>query len=75
MAGEEFTVVQYCAACSTETGTFEVKKDNMILSTKELYWCPTCKSEKRQIRVIQGRDEAIAEEQASYPSNVAIAEG
>lgn len=74
MAGEEFTVVQRCAGCWTEIETFEVKKENMILSIKELSWCPTCKSDKPQIREIQGRAEAITEEQASYPSNAAIIE-
>lgn len=74
MAGEEFTVVQRCVDCWTETGSFEVKKENMILATKELSWCPTCKGDKPQIREIQGRDEAINQEKASYPSNVAIAE-
>ena len=65
----EVTIVRRCGRCRYEIGTLTVKKDNMRLMTSELAWCDHCGSEQPETRDIAGRDDAVADEQSSYPGN------
>ena len=60
-------IVISCAECGTEIETVSVKKDNMMLSTKELAFCPKCQTDRPQVRDVAGRLESIEQEQQSYP--------
>ena len=66
----EVTVVSCCGECETEIETVTVKKDNMMLSTSELAWCPKCQADRPQVRDVAGRLESIKQEQLSYPKAV-----
>ncbi|MCH7737337.1 MAG: hypothetical protein IH872_08035 [Chloroflexi bacterium] len=66
----EVIIVSSCGECGTEIETFTVKKDNMMLSTKELAWCSKCQADRPQVRDVAGRLEAIENEQQSYPKAV-----
>ena len=66
----EVTVVSCCGECWTEIETVKVKKDNMMLSTSELAWCPKCQADRPQVRDVAGRLESIKQEQHSYPKAV-----
>ena len=70
MARDMVTLVQRCGVCSSELGTLEFKKENMMLSSKETVWCPTCQADRPQIREAEGRAAAIEEERKSYPASV-----
>ena len=72
MPGDMVTLVQLCGVCSSELGTLEFKKENMMLSSKQTVWCPTCKAERPQVREAKGRTTAIEEERRSYPEAVTI---
>ena len=63
----EVIVVSSCGECGTEIETMTVKKDNMMLSTKELAWCPKCQADRPQVLDVAGRLESIEKEQQSYP--------
>ena len=65
----DVTIIRRCAGCSGEFGTMTVKKDNMRLMTNDLTWCDHCGKETREVRDIAQREEAVMEEQASYPGN------
>ena len=67
MAGETITIVQMCGICKSELGTFEVKKDNMMLSSRERIWCPKCQASTREVRDIAGRLTSIKKEVDSLP--------
>lgn len=60
-------IVRSCSVCATEIEIISVKKDNMMLSSKALIWCPACEAERPERRDIAERLETIQEEQASYP--------
>ena len=64
---DSVTIVRRCSICATEIETIAVKKDNMMLSSKALVWCPGCGVERPEQRDIVDRLETIAKEQASYP--------
>lgn len=64
---DQVNIVRKCSVCDTEIETVQVKKDNMMLSSKALVWCPGCEAEHPERRDIAGRIETIREEQASYP--------
>ena len=64
---DQVTIVRKCSVCATEIETMTVKKDNMMLSSKALVWCPGCEAECPEKRDIAERLEAIQREQASYP--------
>ena len=66
----EMIIVRSCGECGTEIETVTVKKDNMMLSTKELVWCPTCQADRPEVRDVAGRLKAIEKEQQSYPKAV-----
>ena len=70
MPGDEVTVVQLCGKCNRQISTFNIKKDNLMLSTKEQIWCPHCGENTREVRDISGRLESIKREQGSYPKLV-----
>ena len=70
MPTNEVNVVRSCGECGTEIETVSVKKDNMMLSTKELAWCPKCKVDRPQVLDVAGRLESIEKEQQSYPKGV-----
>ena len=67
MAADEITVVQKCGVCSSELGNFTVKKDNMMLSTRETIWCPNCQAKTREMRDLTGRAQSIEREVESLP--------
>ena len=69
MPENDLTIVQTCGECGSELGTFTVKKDNMMLMSKELVWCPDCEGERPEVRDLAGRRSAIQNEQQSYASN------
>ena len=64
---DQVTIVRKCSVCTTEIETMTVKKDNMMLSSKALIWCPGCEAERPEQRDIAERLETIQREQASYP--------
>ena len=64
---DQVSIVRKCSVCGTEIETIQVKKDNMMLSSKALVWCPACEAERPERRDIAGRLETIQQEQASYP--------
>ncbi len=72
MAEGDMVVQQSCGDCGSELGTFEVKKDNMMLMTTEKIWCPTCQTDTQEVRDLAGRSSSIEQEQASYAANNAI---
>ena len=74
MPGDEVTVAQLCGKCKAPIKTFDVKKDNMMLTTKDTIWCPHCGEETPEIRDVAGREEAIQCEIASYPKAVPVDE-
>ncbi|MBI2936418.1 MAG: hypothetical protein HYY31_06420 [Chloroflexi bacterium] len=70
MAGEEVTILRLCGKCNAELGTFLAKKENMMLVSKELVWCPRCQDKTPEVRDIAGRRAAIEQEAKTYPRNV-----
>ena len=60
-------IVSSCAECGTEIERVSVKKDNMMLFTKELARCPSCDADRPQVRDVAGRLDSIEKEQLSYP--------
>ncbi len=72
MAEGDMTVVQSCGACGEHLGTFDVKKDNMMLMTTETIWCPKCQADTNEVRDLAGRSESIVQEQGSYAANNAV---
>lgn len=67
MPNNEVTVDQLCGKCGGQLGSFTVKKDNLMLTSKEEIWCPGCGEDTPEIRDISGRLESIEREQNSYP--------
>ena len=67
MPGDTVTIVQMCGVCKTEVGTFEVKKENMMLSTKSQTWCPQCQATTQEVRDVAGRHAAIQRDVDSLP--------
>ena len=72
MAEGDMTVIQSCGDCGEELGTFDVKKDNMMLMTTETIWCPKCRTDTNEVRDLAGRSAAIQQEQGSYAANNAV---
>ncbi len=64
---DQVRIVRSCSVCATEIETVQVKKDNMMLSSKALVWCPGCEAECPEQRDIAGRADSVRQEQASYP--------
>jgi Zn finger protein HypA/HybF involved in hydrogenase expression len=67
---DEVSIVRKCGVCGAEIETVAVKKDNMMLSTTDLIWCPACESERPEVRDIAGRTGLVRQEQESYPQSV-----
>ena len=67
MAGDMVTIAQICGVCRTVIGTIQVKKENMMLSSKAQVWCPNCQAQRPEIRDTAGRLAAIQTEVATYP--------
>ena len=67
MPGDEVTVAQLCGQCNLQISTFSIKKDNLMLTTKEQIWCPQCGENTPELRDISGRLQSIEREQAGYP--------
>ena len=70
MPTNEVNIVRSCGVCGTEIETLTIKKDNMMLSTKELVWCPVCQADRPEVREVAGRLESIEKERQSYPKAV-----
>lgn len=70
---DEVTISHRCSNCGHEIEVVAVKKDNMMLSSKEPLWCPKCQGEHPEVRDIAGRLESIETEQSSYPHSVTVA--
>ena len=62
------TIVQLCGACNSELGTFEVKKENLMLSSRARIWCPRCRENTQEHREMAGRLESIKREVESLPA-------
>lgn len=69
MPRDEVTVDQLCGKCGSRISAFTVKKDNLMLSSSEQIWCPSCGENTPEIRDISGRRESITREQSSYPQS------
>ena len=69
MPADEVTVIQLCGRCKFEVGTFTVKKDNLMLTSKEEVWCPQCQANTPELRDVAGRRSAIQSEIDSYPKS------
>jgi DNA-directed RNA polymerase subunit RPC12/RpoP len=70
MPADIVTISQLCGKCRAELSTFEIKKDNMMLTTEDEIWCPHCNENTPEVRDVAGRLEAIRKETASYPKAV-----
>ena len=70
MPNDEVTLVKICGICRFRIETFTVKKDNMMLFSKETVWCPHCQSDQPEVRDVAGRQESIDQEVNSYPKAV-----
>ena len=66
---DEVSISRSCGTCGAEIEIVAVKKDNMMLSTTALVWCPACEAECPEVRDIAGRAELVRQEQASYPQS------
>lgn len=64
---DQVTIIRRCSACTNEIETMTVKKDNMMLSSRALIWCPICEEDRPERRDIVDREETVQREQASYP--------
>ena len=64
---DQVTIIRRCSVCTTEFETMTVKKDNMMLSSRALVWCPNCEEDRPERRDIADRLDTIREEQQSYP--------
>ncbi len=42
MPANEVTVAQLCGKCNAQISTFNVKKDNLMLTCSDEIWCPVC---------------------------------
>ena len=70
---DQVTIIRRCRICTNEIETMTVKKDNMMLSSRTLVWCPSCEEERPERRDIADRLDTIREEQESYPpSHLAV---
>ena len=67
MPGDEVIVAQLCGKCNHQISTFSIKKDNLMLTSKEQIWCPHCGENTPEVRDISGRLQSIEREQGSYP--------
>ena len=70
MAGDMILVVQLCAVCNSELGTFSAKKENLMLSVKDHLWCATCQATLPAFRDIAEREASVEREIESYPSSL-----
>ncbi len=70
MPANEVNIVRSCGECETVIETVTVKKDNMMLTTKELVWCPKCQAHRPEVRDVAGRLDSIEKERQSYPKAV-----
>ena len=66
---DQVNIVRKCSVCDAEVETVQVKKDNMMLSSRALIWCPGCEAEHPERRDIADRVRTIEAEQASYPQS------
>ena len=69
MARDMVQVIQMCGICRSELGSFEVKKENLMLSSKAFIWCPNCQKDTPEVRDMAGRLTTIQEEAASLPKS------
>lgn len=67
MAGDTVDIVQICESCGTEIGALSVKKENMMLSSKEELPCPQCKIARTVVREVAGRQDSIQHEAETFP--------
>ena len=64
-----FEILQLCGKCGSQIGTFSVKKENMMLISKDLVWCSSCDSYTPEIRDIPRRQQSIEKERDGYPQS------
>ena len=69
MPGDTVTVVQKCGVCKKEIGTFSVKKENLMLSSRSEIWCPNCQVYRPEIRDVVGRLASIQQEVDNLPDS------
>jgi len=70
MPGDQVTVAQLCGKCHAQLSTFDIKKDNLMLTTNDEIWCPHCNENTPEVRDMASRLETIQRETASYPKAV-----
>lgn len=70
MPNDEVTLVRICGKCRFRIETLTIKRDNMMMFSKETIWCPQCKSDQPEVRDVAGRQESIDQEVNSYPKAV-----
>ena len=69
---DEVIISRRCGNCAHEIEVVAVKKDNMMLTAKELVWCSECQMEHPESRDIAGRLESIEAEQRCYPPSTTV---
>ena len=71
MAAEEIEINIFCSTngCKTKIDTVSVKKENMMLTSSETIFCPTCNEDVMEYREITGRKEAKEEELNTLPAS------
>ena len=70
MPSNDVEIILSCGECGTEIETVSIKKDNMMLSSNALVWCPKCQTERPEVLDVAGRLDSIKKEQQSYPKAV-----
>ena len=70
MAEDGVLINQICGKCGNQTGSFSVKKENMMLSTQDELWCNNCGQDVLTKRDVVGRVDSINAEVESYPTSV-----
>jgi hypothetical protein len=71
MAGDEIEINIFCAKteCRSKIETVSVKKENMMLTSSEKIFCPSCNEEVTEYREITGRNESKEEELNTLPAS------
>ncbi|MBS96710.1 MAG: hypothetical protein FI695_05185 [SAR202 cluster bacterium] len=71
MAGDEIEINIFCSKneCRAKIETISVKKENMMLTSSETIFCPSCNQDVTEYREITGRNESREEELDTLPAS------
>tara|TARA_B110000263_G_scaffold152617_1_gene132483 strand:+ start:743 stop:970 length:228 start_codon:yes stop_codon:yes gene_type:complete len=71
MAGDEIEINIFCSKteCNAKIDTVSVKKENMMLTSTAMVFCPTCNEEVTEFREVTGRKESRDDEFHSLPAS------